>query len=849
MELSKNEILAATTAADEVDLSQWDIVNATTFKGVNRSVVLQDKTPKTFDNSTPAPPVGVATIAGSWNTWQLTNGGTGRDVMMELPVKSGSTTYTMRTPSYARLSPPVTNSTSQGNVSLSGDALTLTAQDIQNSTAHAFAEKTRKTGKIYFEATAMTDGPGMVLGLAPLSLPNRNFLSDDDAIAYRSNGLAYFGGQDQGVLNAQGDRENAERWSNRNDTIGMAVDFDNGQVWLRGPDGAWQGANADPVQNTGALSTFDVTKELYPLIAVFSQSSVRINLGQEPFVHQQPAGFDRGIEVSDTSERTQDLAGVKIKARLTLQKKDTGSNTKALMVNDQAGPTTQAVEIVAITRNGVAVVPPVQSAFDAWLNEPVNLSQFDNIFHAIDYAKLASQSGQIKDTMKWIAPVYSDYAVADIPAAAPGEPEAVFAVLNQTSKSTVKKTDLAAEVSPNLMANLAAKENAVVAISAERLTEEILLAGANGAAASGETPDFQISDDKRVVTNMAEFKLRPTKLAQAGDEVQPIVPPKGFSMRIDGRRIKIKYTGLHFDFANNSLKQNEKVTFGYEQTMFLSLEERSDGSHVLLPTFNDPLGKQPKSKGEIVDWKNVIDKWTVSMKLDPPTQDKTMLWIGIACGAVGIVLGGLAIYGIAKCVAAAGSDAEALGDVALQNMQANNGQADINMPPVEEAAGAVGQYDRFPPPLVQYEQLQADVAENIYDAVHMPLAFALGDSDPSDVSELAAKPKSTLNSGSMLYTPRWGVAFSGLRSMAGVTQVKELNLSEEDVKKFAGEDVDVLGLEATVQNFLKTALSPFDWPETTGFDLTSANLKGALLLQGELKAATVQSSSTKGQTS
>ena len=846
MAFIKTTELAATQSTDEVDLFQWDIVNATTFKGVNRSVVLQDKTPKTFDNGTPAPPAGVAIISGAWETWQLTNGGSGRDVMMELPVKSGTTTYTMRTPSYAKLSPPATNTATQGNVSLGADGLTLQSQDLKTLNAHAFSEKAPKTGTIYFEVTALTHGFGLLVGLAPLTAPASNFWTDSASVSYRSNGIIHYGGQPQGVLNAQGAKENGARWSLPNDTIGMAVDYDNGQVWLRGPDGSWQGANADPAQNMGALTTFDVTKDLYPLIGVFSQASVRINLGQEPFVHAQPSGFDRGIKISDSSDRTQDLAGLKIAARVTLHKKDSGSNTKALMVNDQAGATTQAVEILSITRNGAPVVPPVQSAFDAWLNEPANLSRFDNIFHAIDYAKLASQSGQIKDTMKWIAPVYSDYAVADIPSASSGEPEAVFAVLNQTAKSTVDKNTLAAQVSPDLIANLSGKENAVVAISAERLTEEILLAGAHAAAADGEKPDFQISNDKRVVTNAAEFKLRPTKLAQAGDVVQPIVPPGGFTMRIVGRRIKIEYTGLHFDFANNVLKQNEKVTFGYQQTMFLSLEERSDGSHVLIPTFNDPLGKQPKTKGEIVDWSNVIDKWTVSMKLDPPTQDKTMLWIGLACGVVGIVLGGLAIYGIVRCCAAAGSEAESFGDVAMQDMQANNGQGEWDMPPVQDAGGTFGPFQDFPPAILAQQQQQIGVAGNIYDSFNAPLTLSNAVAEPNLSASLASTSKAALSTGSLLYTPRWGVALIGLKTMAGLDHVKELNLTEQDIKKFAGEDVDVLGLETTVQNFLKTALSPFDWPETTGFDLTSANLQGALLLQGELKSSTVQSSAKKG---
>jgi hypothetical protein len=840
MNYSKTVELLTTTSAGEVNLFQWDIVNATTFKGVNRSVAIQDKTPKTFDNKSPVPPAGVATVDGAWDTWQLTTGGMGNEVMMELPVKSGSTTYTMFSPSYAKLSPPKTNATTQGNVSLGADQLTLEAQDLKNLNAHAFSEQTVKAGKIYFEVTLETNGFGALIGLARLDAPDSNFWTDAHSISYRSNGAIFYGGQPKGVVDAQGNTENGARWTIPNSTVGMAVDFDNGQVWLRAPDGTWQGANADPENNTGALTSFDVSQDLYPLVGVYSQAKAKINLGQEPFVHPLPTGFEKGIKISDTVDRTQDLAGVKITARVTLQKKDNGTKTKALMVNDQPGATTEAVTITSITRNGLAVVPPIRSAFDAWLNEPANLSKFDNIFHAIDYAKLASQNGDIKDTMKWIAPVYSDYAVADIPTASPGGADAIFAVLNQTAKSTVDKSTLAAEVSPDLMANLQPTENAVVAISAERLTEEILLAGAYGAAADGERPDFQIDGAKRVVTNGAEFKLRPTKLAQAGDLVQPIVPAGGFTMRIVGRQIAIEYTGLHFDFANQVLKQNEKVTFGYQQTMFLTLEERADGSHILVPTFNDPLGKQPKSKGEIVDWTNVIDKWTVSMKLDPPTQDKTMLWIGLACGVVGLVLGGLTIYGVTRCVAAAGSDAEAAGDVALQDMQNNNGEADFGMPAVQEAS----QYDRFPPPQNIYDNVQADVANNIYDDVNAPLSlFALGDADADVKAELAAKPAKALASGSLLYTVHWGVALHGLRAMAGLDHVKQLNLSAEDIKKFAGGDVDVLGLEATVQNFLKTALSPFDWPETTGFDLKTANLQGALLLQGELKSSTVKSSS------
>jgi len=834
----------ATTATDEVDLFQWDIVNATTFDGINKSIAIQDKTPDKFSDTQPK--MGLAAIDGAWDTWQVTTGGSGGEVFMELPIKSGTSTYEEMIPIYAKLSPPPTDAVTQGEVTLEADKLSLSARDLQSRTVHAFSEKTFQTGKIYFEVTVDTLGTGVLIGLAPQDASPSFFFTDKQAVSYRSNGVIYTGGAPSGIKDANGQTVNGARWEAQNNTVGMAIDFDAKKVWIRGTDGTWQGDSADPVAGTGELATLDLSKDLYPLVGLYSNAKAHINLGQRTFSHAVPTGFAPGVKVSDRTQKQSDLAGAKIVARVTLTQMDAGGDTKNLMVDDAGTATTQAVEIMSFSLgDGTKAVQPTQLAFDGWLN--ANIGSFDNIFHAVDYAKLASQSGNIKDGMKWIAPIYSDYAVVDIPQQDPPvatDPKAVFAVLNQVAASTVDKSKLASEVSPDLIAHLGNGENAVVAISAERLTEEILFGGAAGAVAKGEDGKFKISDDKRVVSNTAEFKMHASKLLKSGEPVQPIVPAGGFEMRIEGRRLKVKYTGLKFTYKNDKLKQNEDVTFGFEQTMFLKLEETKQGNHVLFPTFNDPLDPNSKSEKKFSNFNNVVDKWKVSMRLDNPDSGLTGEWIAIICAAAGLFLGGCAFIGYRFCCRA-GTAAGDLADSAASEMQANPGSAgDVEMPPLE-APGGPSQYDLMPgPPQINNYDVVTIVHESIYDAPNSPLnlnvavdaeaEMALAD----DRMAFAAKPQKALPHASMLGYAKWGVGFHTLRAQGNFKDIKVMNLDAQQLKDLSEDNLDADGLGITVQKFLETALSPFEWPATKDFELSSAHLQGPLLLQGQLKPKT-----------
>ncbi len=820
------EVLAVNPSA-EVDLFQWDIVNATTFKGINQSIAIQDKSPKTIKTTAVAPNIPV--IDADWGIWQVTTGGTGGELMMDLPLVSGTSSVEVKRPDFAVLQPPVTNPGKESEVSLGVDKLSIIGSNLGTDTAHAFSTKTFTSGKVYFEVTVVALGTSVVIGLAPLDAPLSRFMDDSKSIAYRSNGRVYTGGALTGIKNSQGNTVDAERWLSVDATVGMAIDFDDKKVWIRGADGAWQGEGADPVSGTGQLATLDLTKDLYPLVAVRSNAKALINLGQRPFKHPVPTGFAPGVKVSDIRTVHTDLKDANVTARVTLKKMNNGANTKDLLVNDKASATTQAVEVIeSKTGGGVNGSQMLNDVFEAWLNK--NIVNFDNIFHAIDYSALASKGGQVPDTMKWIAPKFTSYAVQDIPAADPpvqGAPEAVFAVLNQVEASTVDKSKLAEQVSADLLAHIQGDENAVVAISAEQLTKEILLNGANATAGENENPKFKIGDDSRVVTNDAEYKLPLTKLLLSKEAVQPTVPKGGFEMRIEGRRIKVNYTGLHFQTKDAQLNQDETVTFDLEQTMFLELKENKKGEHILWPTFTDPLN--PKDKED-----NMISNWNVTMKLDD--VDNTGLWIGLICAGVGVLLLGVGCAaGVYFC--RAGSDAAVVADGIGTELQDNPGVAAYGQIP-EFANGGAG-YAPFP-------EASYDAAEHIYDDPGSRLSMAEMDGVPvvdDTASQAALGATKALPHGSILHLAHLGIGFHTLRAMGNKKTVKDLNLSTQDLQAIANNDVDKTAIGATVQKFLETALSPFDWPETTGFDLTSAHLQGPLLLQGKLKSRSVKTSS------
>ncbi|MDH5773384.1 MAG: TULIP family P47-like protein [Nitrospirota bacterium] len=72
-----------------VDTMGWDTVTAITYKDVNDSIVQQGSSPTSF---TQVAPDNSASVSGSFGQWALSTGGSGADIMMMLPVTSGTVT-------------------------------------------------------------------------------------------------------------------------------------------------------------------------------------------------------------------------------------------------------------------------------------------------------------------------------------------------------------------------------------------------------------------------------------------------------------------------------------------------------------------------------------------------------------------------------------------------------------------------------------------------------------------------------------------------------------------------------------------------------------------------------------
>ncbi len=78
-------------------LEGWDTVFAIRYANVNSSIVAAGSSPDTFSESATDPDGDVATISGGFGDWQLTGGGAGRLIMMQLPVPSVTLTRTGKT--------------------------------------------------------------------------------------------------------------------------------------------------------------------------------------------------------------------------------------------------------------------------------------------------------------------------------------------------------------------------------------------------------------------------------------------------------------------------------------------------------------------------------------------------------------------------------------------------------------------------------------------------------------------------------------------------------------------------------------------------------------------------------
>lgn len=786
--------MAAPITKPEVSLNDWDIVNAGTFAAVNNGIQLQSSTPANF--SLLNAPMGTARLSGAWNTWKLVDGGDGKTVAIEMPIKSGTASELKLPLNYAELA---------SGAGVTGNSVSAPAGNPR--AISAFSTVTADAGKIYFEVRnsgAAGSAARVLVGLAR----DNNTLQWDRSIpsfVFRSDGYVSNGSVQVPV------GKNKD-WNKPNDTIGVAVDFATGSIWLRGSDGTWLGTGSDPSTGTApVISGFDVTAPYFVAVKVEAGAAATINLDGKAWAYSPvPMGFTPGlIDVVASSDNTS-LAGATVNASISFKKTGTPTTKTKLMVEDVGTVSTPAVTVNSVTlMNGRAATGPVVQAFNQALN--AQIGQFINIFHIID------ESDQVEDTMKWMTPVLSDYAVADLKDANGALRTSVLAILNKTSANKGTKP-LVAQVDPNIVASLPVGADAVVAISAERFTEQVLLPGAMAIAGGADISSFEITDLNRKVKNKIPLAFGDIKLNTAPGSpeltVNPTIPAGGMTLSVEGRSILIQYTGLSFPYDNVALGKQETVTFGFDQRLYLESKKRTDGHHVLFPTLDDPLN--PKGDGA-----TGMSNFQISISLTPgqiaadnaKASQTTSIIIGCVVGGIVLLaVGGGVLY---WCCADAGAAAAADGA----------GAAAVAGDGVAAAPIAAPVYDIIP------NMAQGDLVANIYEAADSPLQFVVTSGGPRP---FATKPAKPMTAGQLPFRAKWALGFAHLNTMASIQSSTDLGMTASDLKQLAKGNFDTLGIEATVEKFVEAALKPFDWPQTKGWAFVDAELNGSLLIYGKI---------------
>ena len=799
---------------EELNLFGWDVVNASRFAAMNSAIVAQGKSPTTFQYSSASG--SKTTLTGTWSPWKMVPGSSGSTLMMEMPVKTGAIGASMPTDGI------LDEATKDDGVTLSDDKLTASTTDLALKRAHTTTSHTK--GRFYFEITNNVTAPSdtstnegkAFVGLAEDTENHRS----PNSILYRSDGAIL--GDNAAPLKINTSNGNGAVWKTEGNTVGVAVDFDEGKVWFRGPDGAWLGEGADPRSGAGEAYSFTPGTALFATVAL-NKGNATFNLGQQPFKLADPDDPDSsgapdrflGRWPGVPGERDPvTLDGAVVTATITLTKLEAEEKKTKLMANTEMTEESTPVQVNSVSlADGSDADVVTKSAFEALLNE--NIAEFSHIFHIIDISEEAAKKADEKG-MKWLQPTDFAYAATDLPGSDPTA--SIFGVLTQTEN---RSTDaLSEQISPFLLEDMPDDSDAMVAISAERFAKKILLPGAISTVDGGTADDFVISNDSRTVTNKAEMPWRKITLPTDEPEVvTPIIPAGGLKLRVEGKKIIVAFENLKYQSKLMNPDAIEDCTVSFEQHLFLETKDAGDGNHILFTSFADPDDPDSTDKPTIRNMKT-------SMTMNPESIGDLELGLIIGAAAlIALVLVGGAIKGLTMCCSSAEE-----ADIALQengmpatNELATQAAESGEYGPIQIAQGA-------PQVTEQYGQVPELAAGDNYGSVVD--TFVVPSGEEVDVKSPA---RAAIDSKFIPGLSKWHLGYHLMSTAAGSSDPTVIGLDSDCLDAMAKDDFTKSNISATIQSFLNEALTPFQWPETDGWDFHSVGLNGALLLYGKLK--------------
>ena len=121
------------------------------------------------------------------------------------------------------------------------------------------------------------------------------------------------------------------------------------RFWFRGPDGSWQGVNADPENGTGEAFQVDKTQDLFPAVAIGLRGgdNATINLGTSAFAHPVPNGYVPGWPEFNREQVA--LDGGQANIEITLAQVPATGKIVNLMANTSGVSGNPAVTVTSLT--------------------------------------------------------------------------------------------------------------------------------------------------------------------------------------------------------------------------------------------------------------------------------------------------------------------------------------------------------------------------------------------------------------------------------------------------------------------------------------------------------------------
>jgi len=162
------------------------------------------------------------------------------------------------------------------SITLSNGDLTATGSTI-GSFRLSLGKTGHSTGKYYNEFFIVAQLAAIdLVGIANASAPQNYLGSDNNAIGWDRDGR---------TLITSSNQLSVATWTT-GDTLGIALDLDNGKVWFRNGAGGWNNdviGNQNPATNTGGIS---------PAVAPStSGTAYTVNFGASAYANAAPSGF------------------------------------------------------------------------------------------------------------------------------------------------------------------------------------------------------------------------------------------------------------------------------------------------------------------------------------------------------------------------------------------------------------------------------------------------------------------------------------------------------------------------------------------------------------------------------